>query len=237
MKLFFVPFIATSALITGVTTPVTQAQTPAYRFIERDIAIRNKIQVQVIPGRAIPISFSQTDEKITYILLADPSRLNYTTDADLKSGQATTIFMRVIQPLKFPGSTTTTITNLLVQTVDNKRQKRLYNFDIVRPGGKIGYVGIQIANAIPGQQKLLINKNRRATVDDIETGLRIAINRGYTQHNDPVVAKVRQVIAMLRNSRVTIPDAATSIGVPIEVISELGRISLGENIRQLVQPR
>lgn len=255
MKQFATLIIVTSTLLLGVTIPVihAQAQTPAYRLIERDMAANNKIQVQVTPGRATPISFTQTDEAIAYILVADPSRLVYTTDTDLKSGRATTIFLRAIQPLKFPGATTTAITNLLVQTVDQAGQKQLYNFDIVPVRRNTGYVGIQIANAIAsgttllfetlgertiaGQQTLLIDKNRTARVDDIETGLRIAINRGYTNKSDPVVSKVQQVLDLLRNSKVTIPEAATSVGVPVEVISELGRIALNDRLLRLGQQR
>lgn len=228
MKLFALKIIASSVLLYGGIVPVVQAQTPAYRLIERDIAVNNKIQVKVTPGRATPISFSQTDETIAYILLADPSRLVYTTDADLKTGKATTIFLRVIKTLKFPQSTSTAITNLLVQTVDSQGQKRLYNFDIIPHRGKPDYVGIQIANAIPGQQKLLIDKNRTATVDDIENGLKIAINRGYTQKNDLVVSKVRQVLALLRTNKVTISEAAKSVDVPLAVILELGKIAINQ---------
>ncbi|WP_414567921.1 hypothetical protein [Nostoc sp. CCY 9925] len=289
MKQFATLVIASTTILFGVTIPVVQAQAQisAYRLIERDTAANNRIQVQITPGRATPISFTQTDEAIAYILVADPSRLVYTTDTDLKSGRATTIFLRPIQPLKFPGATTTAITNLLVQTVDKTGQKRLYNFDIVPVRRNTGYVGIQIANAfvvplqgsklriadapedvavplrgsklraaspigfgtarrrrtasessaIAGQQTLLIDKNRRARVDDIETGLRIAINRGYTNKSDPVVPKVQQILSLLRNSRVTIPEAATSVGVPVEVISELGRIALNDRLLRLGQQR
>lgn len=274
MKQFATLVIASTTILFGVTIPVVQAQaqTSAYRLIERDTAANNRIQVQITPGRATPISFTQTDEAIAYILVADPSRLVYTTDTDLKSGRATTIFLRPIQPLKFPGATTTAITNLLVQTVDKTGQKRLYNFDIVPVRRNTGYVGIHIANAIvplqgsklraasatgegiasgtaprrkagsessaiAGQQTLLIDKNRRARVDDIETGLRIAINRGYTNKSDPVVPKVQQVLDLLRNSRVTIPEAAKSVGVPVEVISELGRIALNDRLLRLGQQR
>ncbi|AVH68412.1 hypothetical protein [Nostoc sp. 'Peltigera membranacea cyanobiont' N6] len=288
MKQFATLVIASTTILFGVTIPFVQAQaqTPTYRLIERDMAANNRIQVQITPGRATPISFTQTDEAIAYILVADPSRLVYTTDTDLKSGRATTIFLRPIQPLKFPGATTTVITNLLVQTVDKTGQKRLYNFDIVPVRRNTGYVGIQIANAIvvplqgsklrianapedvavplqgsklaaspigfgtarrrrtasensaiAGQQTLLIDKNRRARVDDIETGLRIAINRGYTNKSDPVVPKVQQILSLLRNSKVTIPEAATSVGVPVEVISELGRIALNDRLLRLGQQR
>ncbi|MCC5625732.1 hypothetical protein [Nostoc sp. CHAB 5715] len=289
MKQFATLVIASTTILFGLTIPVVQAQaqTPAYRLIERDMAASSRIQVQITPGRATPISFTQTDEAIAYILVADPSRLVYTTDTDLKSGRATTIFLRAIQPLKFPGATTTAITNLLVQTIDKTGQKRLYNFDIVPKCRNTEYVGIQIANAlvvplqgsklriadapedvavplrgsklraaspigfgtarrrrtasessaIAGQQTLLIDKNRRARVDDIETGLRIAINRGYTNKSDPVVPKVQQVLELLRNSRVTIPEAAKSVGVPVEVISELGRIALNDRLLRLGQQR
>lgn len=246
MKKFATLSIVISTLLLGVTAPViqAQAQTPAYRLIERDMAASNRIQVQVTPGRATPISFNQTDEAIAYILVADPSRLVYTTDTDLKSGRATTIFLRSIQPLKFPRATSTAITNLLVQTVDQAGQKRLYNFDVVPMRKNTTYVGIQIANAmtfssairpIAGQQTLLIDKNRTVRVDDIETGLRIALNRGYTHKSDPVVPKVQQVLYLLRNNRVTIKEAATSVGVPVEVISELGRIAINVRLLRLGQ--
>ncbi|MDB9322346.1 hypothetical protein PN483_10440 [Nodularia spumigena CS-591/04] len=232
MKQLVTFVISTTTIMFGVTAPVVQvlAQTPAYRLIARDTAASDRIQVPVTPGRATPISFSKTDEAIAYILLADASRLTYTTDTDINSGRATTIFLRKIQPLKFPGATTTAMTNLLVQTLDQKGQKRLYNFDIVLQRHHTEYVGIQIANAIAGQQTILIDTNRRVTVDEIETGLRIALNRGYTHNSDPVVLKVRQALALLRNSSATIPEVATSVGVPIEVISELGKIASGEGL-------
>jgi hypothetical protein len=236
MKQFTTFVITTSALLLGITAPIVQAQTPAYRFIDRDIAAKTRIQVQVTPGLATPISFNQTNEALAYILVADPSRLVYTTDTDLKSGQATTIFLKAIQPLKFPGSTTTAITNLLVQTVDSQGQKRLYNFDIIPQRKKPGYVGIQIANAIPGQQKLLIDKNRQVTVDDIETGLKIAVKRGYATANDPVVPKVQQFLVLLRTHKVTISEAAKSVDVPLGVISELGKIAINQRYCQKLIP-
>ncbi|MHC5833661.1 MAG: hypothetical protein ACYT04_000000101125, partial [Nostoc sp.] len=64
MKQFATLIIGTSTLLLSVTAPVVQAQaqTPTYRLIERDMATSNRIQVQVTPGRATPISFTQTDE-------------------------------------------------------------------------------------------------------------------------------------------------------------------------------
>ena len=54
MKQFTTFVITTSALLLGITAPIVQAQTPAYRFIDRDIAAKTRIQVQVTPGLATP---------------------------------------------------------------------------------------------------------------------------------------------------------------------------------------
>ncbi len=48
---------------------------------------------------------------------------------------------------------------------------------------------------------------------------------------------MQQVLDLLRNTRVTIKEAATSVGVPVEVISELGRIALNDRLLRLGQQR
>src|SRR6476469_5453512 len=114
-------------LLIALASPVlpAQAQTSAYQVVERNRATSSAVQVQVAPGRATSISFSLTDETITYILLADASQVVYSTDAELETGRAKTVFLRVIEPLRFPGATTTPVTNLMVQTVDPEGQNRL----------------------------------------------------------------------------------------------------------------
>lgn len=164
------------------------------------------------------------------MLIADPSRVVYTTNAELESGQAKTLFLRTIQALNFPGATRTQITNLSVQTVDSTGQQRLYNFSIVPVVATPRYIGVSIVNAVAGQQTLMVNGNRTATLSDIETGLRIAIQRGYTDRNDPIVLGVQQLLTLVRNDNVTIQDAAATVNVPLAVISELARIALDERL-------
>jgi hypothetical protein len=125
--------LVSTALLIGLVSPVlpVQAQTSAYQVVDRARATTSAVQVQVAPGRATSISFSQTDETIAYILLADASRVVYSTDTELETGRAKTVFLRVIEPLRFPGATTAPVTNLMVQTVDSRGQNRLYTFDIV----------------------------------------------------------------------------------------------------------
>ena len=215
-----------AALLIALASPVlpVQAQTSAYQVVDRTRATTSSVQVQVAPGRATPISFSQTDETITYILLADASRLVYSTDAELETGRAKTVFLRVIQPLRFPGATTTPVTNLMVQTVDSRGQNRLYTFDIFHSNHP-RYVGVQILPAIARSQPSPVVNNLNITPDRIQTGLSIAIMRGYTSIDDPVFAKVQRLLELMRTENMAVSEAAYSVGVPLTVIEELGQLS------------
>lgn len=215
-----------ASLLIALASPVlpVQAQTSAYQVVDRTRATTSAVQVQVAPGRATSISFSQTDETIAYILLADASRVVYSTDAELETGRAKTVFLRVIQPLRFPGATTTPVTNLMLQTVDARGYNRLYTFDIVHSSNP-RYVGVQILPAIDRSQTSPIAGNLNLTPDRIQTGLSIAITRGYTSIDDPVVAQVRRLLQLTQTENVTIAEAAYSVGIPFTVIEELGRLS------------
>ena len=218
--------LVSTALLIGLVSPglPVQAQTSAYQVVDRTRATTSAVQVQVAPGRATSISFSQTDETISYILLADASRVVYSTDAELETGRAKTIFLRVIQPLRFPGATTAPVTNLMVQTVDARRQNRLYTFDIVHSSNP-RYVGVQILPAIARSQASPDVGNLNLTPGRIETGLSIAITRGYTSINDPVVGQVRRLLQLTQTENMTVAEAAYSVGIPFTVIEELGRLS------------
>ncbi|NJL36191.1 MAG: hypothetical protein HC840_03265 [Leptolyngbyaceae cyanobacterium RM2_2_4] len=218
--------LVSTALLIGLVSPglSVQAQTSAYQVVDRNRATTSAVQVQVAPGRATLISFSQTDETIAYILLADASRVVYSTDAELETGRAKTVFLRVIQPLRFPGATTAPVTNLMVQTVDARGQNRLYTFDIVHNSNP-RYVGVQILPAIARSQASPAVGNLNLTPDRIQTGLSIAIMRGYTSIDDPIVAKVRQLLELMRTENMTVSEAAHSVGVPLEVLAELGQLA------------
>ena len=217
--------LVSTALLIGLVSPglSVQAQTSAYRVVDRNRATTSAVQVQVAPGRATSISFSQIDETIAYILLADTSQVVYSTDAELETGRAKTIFLRVIQPLRFPGATTASVTNLMVQTVDARGQNRLYTFDIVHSSDP-RYVGVQILPAIARSQPSPVVNNLSITPDRIQTGLSIAIMRGYTSIDDPVVAKVRQLLELVRAENLTVSEAAQSVGIPLDVLESLARL-------------
>ena len=221
-------FIANSAIAQPrvLSAPASSYRHPAYQAIGRETAAQNIVDVQVAPGRSTPIDFSQTDETITYVLLADPSRVVYTTNAELKSGQAQTLFLRAIEPLTFPGATRTEITNLSVQTIDSAGQQHLYTFNIILIASTPHYVGISVLPDVAGRQTLSLDGDRTATLDDVETGLKLSIRRGYTNSNDPVVLGVRQLLILARKENITIEQAATTTNVPLSIVVELAKMAL-----------
>ncbi len=52
----------------------------------------------------------------------------------------------------------------------------------------------------------------------------IAILRGYTSIDDPVVAKIRQLLELMRTENMTVSEAAHSVEVPLEVLASLARL-------------
>lgn len=198
------PALVTFAILGNIT--VGQAQTSALRIVQRDTATNSTTNLQVWPGRASVIDFTQTSEVVTYIRLADPSKVVFNTDAELKTNQARMIFVQPIQPLRFPGATTTPITNLFVKTLDRQGVERLYTFNIVHRSGRPTNNGISISSTTPNpptppnrQQNLPVATAPSLSLADIERGLEVAIRRGYTTANDPVVSKVREFLALAQN--------------------------------------
>lgn len=227
------PAIAIFAVLGTITAG--QAQTPALTIIRRDAATNTTANLQVWPGRASAIDFTQTDEVVTYIRLADPSKVVFNTDAELKTNQAKIIFVQPIQPLRFPGATTTPITNLFVKTRSSEGVERLYVFNIVHNSGRPTNNGITISTTMPGrEQSILIAGNQTATLSDIERGLEAAIKRSYTTPNDPVVFKVREFLALARNG-MAITKAAERTNLSMSVVISLGQLGLSDT-RLSVQP-
>jgi hypothetical protein len=193
------------------------------------------INVKVWTGRATAIDFSGVDERITQIFLADPSHFTYTTDTALESGQATTIFLRQIQPLKFPNLTTATITNLFIKTKTSDGKTPLYTFNLQKSKGTPNYSGIAISNQNPNpggvEPTLQVGSFRKATLKDIERGLVGAIRKGYTTPSDPVVSKVREFIALARNSSdKSLLEIAQNTKISLPLLTELGLLGIEDSL-------
>jgi hypothetical protein len=74
-----------------------------------------------------------------------------------------------------------------------------------------------------------VDRNRTPSASDFEKGLLIAIKKGYTAANDPVVYSVRQFLALVRNHNLSATDAAARAGVNLSVIVELAKIAFEES--------
>lgn len=213
------------------TIKVGQAQTSALRIVQRDAATNTTTNLQVWAGRASVIDFTQTGEVVTYIRLADPSKVVFNTDAELKTNQARMIFVQPIQPLRFPGATTTPITNLFIKTLDRQGVERLYTFNIVHRSGRPTNNGISISSTTPNppnrQQNLPVATAPTLSLADIERGLEVAIRRGYTSANDPVVSKVREFLALTRNGT-NITRATERTNLSISVVISLAKLGQSE---------
>jgi hypothetical protein len=219
---FTTPSYAQPAILTVSTKQARGINSPA-------------IDLKVGNGRATAIDFSGVNERITQIFLADLSNFTYSTDTSLENGQSTTLFLRQIQPLKFPNLTTSSNTNLFVKTKASDGKSHLYTFNLKKSISSPNYSGIAISNEIPNQMglepTLQVGSSRRATIDDIERGLVSAISRGYTPPSDSIVNKVREFIALARNSSdSTLIEIASSAKISLPLITELGLLGIEDNL-------
>ncbi len=195
------------------------------------------IDIKVWSGRATAVDFSEINERITQIFLADPTHFTYATDTPLDSGQATTVFLRKIQPLKFPNLTTTNITNLFVKTRTSDGKAHLYTFNLKKSNSFPSYSGLSISNqtSLPDgiEPTLQVGSFKRATIDDIERGLVSAIAKGYTPPSDPVVIKVREFIALARNTLdKSLVEVAQNTQVSLPLLTELGLLGIEDSLKK-----
>ena len=196
------------------------------------------IDIKVWTGRATAIDFSGVNERITQIFLADPTHFTYATDTPLDNGQATTIFLRKIQPLKFPNLTTTDITNLFIKTKTSDGKSHLYTFNLKKSNSFPSYSGLNISNQTPNannniEPTLQVGSFRKATINDIERGLVSAIRKGYTPPSDPVVIKIREFIALARNtSDKSLVEIAQNRQVSLPLLTELGLLGIEDSLKK-----
>lgn len=212
----------------SATTPPQESI--GYQRVPRAMAVSAAIDVNVYHGRTTVIDFSPVGESITFLSLGDPSQIVFNTDVPLDSGQAATILLRVIEPLSFPGATSTTVTNLVVKTVDISQQQRLYNFQIVHCYGVATDLGVQIIRDPIDNSLIVLGGGRTGHIDDVEKGLMIAVRRGYTTADDPIVLKIKNFLAMVRNQDLSLVEAAGAVGVDFAVITELALIAIEESV-------
>lgn len=134
--------------------------------------------------------------------------------------------------MKFPHLTTARVTNLFVKTKTKTGTTRLYTFN-VKSGESYqpNYNGIALSNSTSLQggksPTLQVGSFRPATLDDIEKGLLLALRRNYTLPSDPIVSKVREFLALARNtSDKSLIEISQELKNPLAVLTQLGRLGI-----------
>lgn len=197
----------------------------SYQTIERGIGTQFAVNVEVYLGRITTIDFSKTNEKISYIGLGDASKVVFNTDTPINSNSAKTIFLRTIKQIVFDGATTNAVTNLVVKTIDDQQKERLYNFQILHRQTIPNSLGIQIIPGMGIEPIINISQGHHATLNDVESGLNLAINRGYTNADDPVVFAVKKFLTLVREEEKSVTEAAKLVNVDLTIIIELGKLA------------
>lgn len=234
----------------GAASPATAQQAPnlspnngavtSVRLISEEQAQANTIPVDIYTGRGSVIDF-RNGEVIAYIQLSDMSEIVYSTNAPLESGRSSMVVLREIEPLNFEGQTTAAVPNLIVRTIDLEGVSRTYIFDLhlqqERPSDVRGNgIAIVPANVRPTpiarrlarpNSPIIAPSLGQPTIDDIANGLEIAIARGYTAENDPVVAQVRQFLALVDDGQ-TIVAAVRATNIDPDILRALRDIALEE---------
>ncbi|KAM3089840.1 hypothetical protein ACKFKG_32115 [Phormidesmis sp. 146-35] len=183
------------------------------------------IMVKVWSGRATAIDFSATKQHIISVVLADPSKLVYIADSPIESGQASTLFLKQIQPLKFPGATTANLTNLFIKTVDSQGRQQLHIFNVVAAQGVPEYSGVQVSKTASKTGSVLPTLSTPEMLDRVEAGMQVAIARGLAKSDDPLFERVRQFIIDAR-SGISLNVAARRANVSPALILKLSQLGL-----------
>jgi hypothetical protein len=125
------------------------------------IEAQNSLDLKVYAGYGLSISFQKTQEIITQIWLADPSRIVFSTNAkdcskaddSSCSGNANVIFIRQIKLINFPNLMTSIDggTQLIVLTSGKEGQKQ-YLFRILPLSGTPEYTSVVLSPSNTSQR-------------------------------------------------------------------------------------
>lgn len=232
--------IGACLLAWGLAVPFVYAQNQSVTSVGESSAYQQTYSVPLFPGRASLIDF-RNGERITFAQVSDPSYVLFQLNAPVESGQAQTIILRVSEGISFEGLTQSDLPNLVVIAQAPDRLPRTYTFNLVfRTGVPVSGEdtnGIAIVNgdtSSTAADHVIRTRHGPARINDLEMGLDVAIAEGYTQPNDPIVSRLREVFARSRNGE-TLVDAAESADLQLSVLVSLGELALRQNRIPILQ--
>lgn len=200
--------------------------------IPENIAQKQTILINIIPGQTTAINFENND-RVSFLILSDCSKIVYSLNAPTDSGQAKSIFLRNIEPLDFPGEITTNKPNLFVVAIDEQGRQKQYEFIVDNTQQYESQI-----NITPEKQKApkkptnVINTELgAATPEDIRIGLKYKLKKGEISPEDPINLYTSEAIAITLNSQKTLIALAKELEIPLSVISEFGRTGLAQKAK------
>jgi hypothetical protein len=194
-------------------------------------AYQEPTAVSLFPGRSVVIDF-RNGEMISFVQVSDPTYVLYQTNAAIETGNARTIVLRLSDGIRFEHLTQSDRPNLIVTTTLPDGTLHTYSFDLKigsgQPVANRDFNGIAIVpNTETGDGNTIQTSQGAATLEDISEGLRLAIRRGYTAPDDPVVNQIQELLVRSRNGESLIELARTQ-QISMRLLSTLGEIALAK---------
>ena len=217
------------------TLGVTKVNAQTYQEITTD-KCNSAIYVDTYPGKITTIDLSPINHNITYLGLGDRSRHVVNTNIPLETGQAKSIFVLPIQKINFEGATTSNTPNLVIQAKSGNGPTVTCNFFLTTNTSTVKSLGIKfIEPEVPQVEPVVakplepgtffISHGRKATADDLEAGIDVALGKGYTNPSDPVVNQIYSIAFALRNGS-TIEEALESTNLSSAVVNKVAEFGL-----------
>jgi hypothetical protein len=235
--LFLVGLLGSPTVAIAQVTPTA----PSSATIGETIALQRGATVQLYPGRNSTINF-RNGEVMTSIVLSDPTFVLFTPNAELDSGKAVTLILRLSNGINFPRLSRSAKPNITITTVDQEGSQNTYTLDLAIASGSPRSEQTAALSIVPDDEALIGIDNTiqtpkgQATLIHIRRGLRIAIQQGFTGRSDPIVEQVRTLLAMAENGG-SLAQLARQQGVSIQVLATLAELGLSTTPRALRDTR
>lgn len=218
-------------VVTTLLASPAQAQEAQVATIIDSVAQQNSTPIKIVPGKSSAIHF-QNEQSISYLILSDRSKIVYSLNAPPNSGDARSIFLRQIEPLSFPGQTTSSQPNLYVVAIDNRGRQKNYEFVISNSPEnktKINIIPEKIVESKP--ENVIYTALGAANPYDVLSGLKHKLHKGEISPDSPIVLYANEAITTTLNSEKTLLDVAGEFQVPLSVLAEFGRVGLLEKAK------
>jgi hypothetical protein len=141
----------------------SQALAGSYRIIYSQDVDVNSIELKVWKGYGLTINLMSTGEVIKQVWIGDPTRFAFTSngnlcpkggdDPDCAGGKATVLFLRQINPIKFPALASSKDGSTQITVLTNQKQ---YQFKLTPATGEPSYTSLVIKPDSDKPEPLLV---------------------------------------------------------------------------------